>query len=117
MFLRNLCKKHLNLLSHKNVSEQIQRAKYICITGMEFEKKKNIFWLALLMNGNCVYFNQFRPNISLHYNKHMARCCLLYLIKQNCFLKTLLRILIIMTQVSLYMLSLLKLIWNCIIFM
>ena len=36
------------------------------------------------------------------------RQCLLHLIKQNCFLKTLLRTLILMTQVSLYMFSLLE---------
>ena len=42
------------------------------------------------------------------------RCCLLHLIKQNCLLKTFLRTLILMTQVSLYLFSLLELIWNCI---
>ena len=45
------------------------------------------------------------------------RCCLLHLIKQNCLLKTFLRTLILMTQVSLYLFSLLELIWNCIIFL
>ena len=39
-----------------------------------------------------------------------------YLIKQNCLLKTFLRTPILMTQVSLYMFSLLELIWNCIFF-
>ena len=34
------------------------------------------------------------------------RCCLLHLIKQNCLLKTFLRTLILMTQVSLYLFSL-----------
>ena len=38
------------------------------------------------------------------------RCCLLYLIKQNCFLKNFLRTLILMTQVSLYLFALLELI-------
>ena len=37
-------------------------------------------------------------------------CCLQHLIKQNCFLKTFLRTLILMTQVSLYLFSLLELI-------
>ena len=37
-------------------------------------------------------------------------CCLLHLIKRNCLLKTFLRTLILMTQVSLYLLSLLELI-------
>ena len=47
----------------------------------------------------------------------VQRCCLLDLIKQNSLLKTTLRTLIFMTQVSLYLFSLLKLIWNCIIFL
>ena len=38
------------------------------------------------------------------------RCCLLHLIKQNCLLKTFLRTLILMTQLSLYLFSLLELI-------
>ena len=42
-------------------------------------------------------------------------CCLLHLTKQNCFLKTFLRTLILITHVSLYLFSLLDLIWNCII--
>ena len=45
------------------------------------------------------------------------RCCLLHLTKQIYLLKTFLRILILMTQVSLYLFSLLELIWNCIIFL
>ena len=38
-----------------------------------------------------------------------------FLIKQNCLLKTFLGTLILMTQVFLYLFSLLELIWNCII--
>ena len=38
------------------------------------------------------------------------RCCLLHLIKQNCLLKTFLKTLILMTQVSLFLLFLLELI-------
>ena len=45
------------------------------------------------------------------------RCCLLHLIKQNCMLKTFLKPPILMTHVSLYLFSLLELIWNCIIFL
>ena len=37
------------------------------------------------------------------------RCCLLHLIKQNCLLKTFPRTLTLMTQVSLYLFSLLEL--------
>ena len=44
------------------------------------------------------------------------RCCLLHLIKQNYLVKTSPRTQILMTQVSLYLFSLLELIWNCIIF-
>ena len=60
----------------------------------------------------------FRPiaNIILSNGKSTAqRYCLLHLIKQDCFLKTSLRILIMMIQISLYQFSLLELIWNCII--
>ena len=50
----------------------------------------------------------------LHFLYSMAlRCCLMHLIKQNCSLKTFLITLILMTQVSLYLFSLLELIWNC----
>ena len=41
----------------------------------------------------------------------------LHLIKQNCLLKTFLRTLILMTQLSLYQFAFLKLIWNCVIFL
>ena len=44
------------------------------------------------------------------------QCCLLHLIKQNCWLKTFLRTLILMTGVSLDLFSLLELIFNYIIF-
>ena len=43
------------------------------------------------------------------------RCPLLHLIKRNCLLKTFVRTLILMTQVSLYLVSLLELIWDRII--
>ena len=45
------------------------------------------------------------------------RCCFLRLIKQNCLLKIFLWTIILMTQLSLYLFSLLKLILNCIIFL
>ena len=45
------------------------------------------------------------------------KCCLLHLIKQNCLLKTFLRTPFLTAQVSLYVFSLLELIWNCIIFL
>ena len=45
------------------------------------------------------------------------RFCLLHMIKQNYLLKTFLRTLILITQVTLYLVSLEELIWNCIIFL
>ena len=61
----------------------------------------------------------FSTNVNLLYFIYSTarRCCLLHLIKQNCLLKTFLRTLILMARVSLYLFSLLKLIWNCIIFL
>ena len=60
----------------------------------------------------------FSTKVNLLYLSYSAdrRCCLLHLIKQIYFLKTFLRTLILMTLVSLYLFSFLKLIWNYIIF-
>ena len=44
------------------------------------------------------------------------RSCLLHLIMQICSLNAFLKTLILMTRLSLYLFSLLELIWNCIIF-
>ena len=60
------------------------------------------------------WFSASCPAAIVHRNHFsfvsMARkCCLLHLIKQNCLLKTFLRTLILMTQVSLYLLFLLEL--------
>ena len=57
----------------------------------------------------------FSTKVNLLYclNSMDQRCCLLHLIKQNCFLITFLRTLILKTQVSLYLFYLVKLIWNC----
>ena len=54
----------------------------------------------------------FSTKVNLLYLLYLMawRCCLLHLIKQNCLLKTFLRTLILMTQVFLYMFSLLELI-------
>ena len=54
----------------------------------------------------------FSTKVNLLYFLYSAaqRCCLLHLIKQNCWLKTFLRTLIVMTQVSVYLFSLLELI-------
>ena len=57
----------------------------------------------------------FSTNINLLYILYSTtwRCCLLHLIKQNCLLKAFLRTLSLMTWMSLYLFSLLELIWNC----
>ena len=49
-------------------------------------------------------------NLLYLFNSTARRCCLLHLIKQNCLLKTFLRTLILMTQVCLFVFSLLELI-------
>ena len=76
------------------------------------------FQLFVLLSSQKLGLLDFRPiaNIILSNGKSTAqRYCLLHLIKQDCFLKTSLRILIMMIQISLYQFSLLELIWNCII--
>ena len=52
---------------------------------------------------------EFSTKVNLLYSA-VRRCCLLHLIKENCLLKTFLRALILMTQVSFYLFSLLELI-------
>ena len=54
----------------------------------------------------------FSGKVNLPYLHYSAgqRCCLLHLIKQNCLLKTFLRTLIVITQVSLFLFSLLEVI-------
>ena len=50
----------------------------------------------------------FPTKVNLLYLRYSTaqRCCLLHLVKQNCLLKTFLRTLILMTQLSLYLFSL-----------
>ena len=59
----------------------------------------------------------FSPKVNLQYLLYSAarRCYPLHLRKQSCLLKTFLGTLILMTWLSLYLFSLLELIWNCII--
>ena len=63
--------------------------------------------------------NKGKSKVNLLYFFYSAvqRCCLLHHIKQNCLLKTFLRTLTSMTQVSLYLFSFPNLTWNCIIFL
>ena len=51
-------------------------------------------------------------NLLYLFNSTAWRCCLLHLIKQNCLLQTILRTLILMTQVCLFVFSLLELIFH-----
>ena len=76
------------------------------------------FQLLVLLSSQKLGLLEFRPIASIILSKGKStaqRYCLLYLIKQDCLLKTSLRILIMMIQISLYLFSLLELIWNCII--
>ena len=73
--------------------------------------------LALRTSGNLLIVFSTKVDL-LHLLYSMTwRCCLLHLIKHICLLKTFLTTLILMTQVSLYPLSLLEVIWNFIIFL
>ena len=61
--------------------------------------------LALMTFGELLIVFLTRVNLLYLLYSVTRRCCLLHLIKQNCFLKTFLRTLILMTQVSLYLFS------------
>ena len=66
--------------------------------------------LTLLTSGELPTVFSTKVNLLYLFYSTAWQCCLLHLIKQNCLLKTFLRTLILMTQVSLYLLSLLELI-------
>ena len=66
--------------------------------------------LALITFGELLIVFSTKINLLYLYYLTAQSCYLLHLIKQNCFLKTFLRTLILMTQVSLYLFSLLELI-------
>ena len=72
--------------------------------------------LSLVTFGELLIVFSTKENL-LYLLNSMARCCLLHLIKQNFLLKTFLETLILMTQISLYLFSLLELIRNCILFL
>ena len=73
--------------------------------------------LALVTSGELLIVFSTKVNLLYLLYSTGRRCCLLHLIKQNCLLKIFLWTLILMTEVSLYLFSLLELIWNCIIFL
>ena len=66
--------------------------------------------LALGTFGKSLLVFSTKVNLLYFLISTTQRCCLLHLLKRNCFLKT---FLILMTQVSLYPFSILELIWNC----
>ena len=73
--------------------------------------------LALGTFGKLLIVFSAKVNLS-HLLYPMAhRCCLLHLVMQNYLLKTFLRTLTLMTWVSLYIFSILEVIWKCIIFL
>ena len=66
--------------------------------------------LALGTSGELLVVFSKRVNLLYLLYSTARRCCILHLTKQNCLQKTFLRTLILMTQVSLYLFSLLELI-------
>ena len=66
--------------------------------------------LALMSFGELLIVFSTKINLLYLLYSMAQSCCLLHLIKQNCFLKTFQRTLILMTQISLYLFSLLELI-------
>ena len=73
--------------------------------------------LALRTLGKLLIVFLTKVNLLYLFYLVIQRCYLLHQIKQNCLLKTFIRTFILMAQLSLYLLSLLELIWNCIIFL
>ena len=64
-----------------------------------------------------ILFLLTKENVLFLFYLMILGSCLLHLIKQSCFLKSFLRTLILMIQVSLFLLSVLELIWNFIIWL
>ena len=102
-------------INHKNHFFRLYQQNKSCQSKEKFRQASNCC-KRVLDAANLGTFVEllivFPTKVNLLYLLHsMARrCCFLHLIKQNCLLKTFLRILILMTQVSLYLYSLLELI-------
>ena len=73
--------------------------------------------LALKTLGKLLTVFLIQANLLYLLYSTTQRCSLMHLINQNWLLKTFLRTLILMTQISFYLFSLPQLIWNCIIFL
>ena len=74
-----------------------------------------IMYLAFAAFGKLVIVFSAKTNLLYFFYLMVLWCCLLRLRKQNCLLKSFLRTLLLTTLVSRYLLSLLKLIWNCLV--
>ena len=112
----SVCTKRINLLLLKQSSD------WLVIVAKEFLKLRNLHMLikqkspflprnlALVTFGELLIVFLTKVNLLYLLFSMAWRCCLLHLIKENCLLKTFLRIQIWMTHVSLQLFSLLELI-------
>ena len=111
-----ICTNRINLLNLKQSSGRLVNV------SKEFLKLPNLHMLikqkslslprnlALGTFGELLTVFSTKVNLLYFLYSMAQRCCLLHLIKRNYLLKTFLRTLILMTQVSLYLFSLLELI-------
>ena len=133
---------NLNKLNNLHQITLVQGKAFLCLLEIDiqvyntfFVKESLFFWK--LVELIIVFLISFFQKVTLQISHSLAnciylvlntatimqtitqtwRCFLLHLIKQNCLLKTFVRTLILMTLVSLYLFSLIQLIWNCIIFL
>ena len=96
--------------------EKFRQAINCCKRGFEASKlayanKTRVhYFLALVTFGKFPIVFSIKVNLLYLVYLLARRCCLLHLIKQNCLLKTFLRTLILTTQVSFYLFSLVELI-------
>ena len=90
----------------------LEAAKLACANKTKESIPRN---LALVIFGELPIVFSTKVNLLYLLYTTARRCFILHLIKKNCLLKTFLRTLILMTQLSLYLFSLLELIWHHII--
>ena len=124
-----VCTKRISLLNLKKSSDRLVIVTKLLEGLQRFLKFPNLHMLmkqksALLPRNLALVTSSelpitFSTKVNLRYLFYSTahRCCLLHLIKQNCWLKMFLWSLILMSQVSFYLFFPVKLIWNCIIFL
>ena len=116
-----ICTNRINLPNLRPSSDRLLIVAKMKLPDLHMLMKLKILSLPrnLALRTFCKLLIVFSISVNLLYLLYAVaqRCCLLHLIKQNCLLKTFLRILILKTQVSLYLLSYLELIWNSMIFL